>query len=281
VGVLANQQVVLLFSGAMNQTSVQAMFSLTENAQALATGTWTWASNSAVFTPQSGLNPGSSYVAMVSGGATDGLGQLFRGTGGSACGAPAQCSSFVVSDGTPPTVVSIAPANNANNVGLTPTVTVTFSEPMDRASVHLSIVAGSSTSECTLGWQNNTVATCAVGSLGCSVQVGVHIAVGARDRSGLELTDTCTTVVGAAYCSSFTTKPTHEECAECGTGNCEDVNTRDDCGGCDNSVAVGCVNVGMTYCVGCSDPNVCPGGVGCHYERVEIMRPCNCHQVCS
>ncbi|MFH1809713.1 MAG: Ig-like domain-containing protein [Pseudomonadota bacterium] len=234
---------------------------------------------SVVFTPLVALDASAVHVVTVRNACTDQDGYPFVGAGGLDCSAPDQCTRFTTSDGTPPTVMSVVPAPGATNIALQPTVTLTFSEAMDQASVVAHVRVGSGEVSGSWSWTSAVVYRFVPSvAFGCSTSVQVSVDQGARDPSGLALVDSCASVAGVAFCSSFTTRPAHQECHDVQTGTCSDVLTLMEscCGGCAGSVAVSCVNVGTTYTVSCGSSCT----TGCHYRReYDTQRVCS--NVCS
>ncbi|MBN2359131.1 MAG: Ig-like domain-containing protein [Deltaproteobacteria bacterium] len=182
-------------------------------------------------------------------------------------------------DGTPPTVIAVSPADGATGVGLRPTIEVTFSEAMAQSSVMGRVLVGNNAVAGSWSWTSSTVyAFAPAGDFGCSVQVQVNVANGAQDLSGLPLVDACADLAGAEFCSSFSTKPKHQECHEENTGTCSDNLTLREscCSGCLESVAAPNCDVGLTYTVSCGTG--CE--TGCHYRREYDTRTV-CSDVCS
>ena len=66
-GVLVNTTIAVTFSEAMDRSSVERAFSISPKVK----GSFTWADNTLVFTPDDGLRPGTSYRVTVSGSARD------------------------------------------------------------------------------------------------------------------------------------------------------------------------------------------------------------------
>jgi methionine-rich copper-binding protein CopC len=82
--------------------------------------------NTATFTPSAPLPGGTNYTATITTGATDQAGNPLAAN---------KTWTFTTADTTPPTVITVNPANNSTNVATNATVSVTFSEPMNAAMI--------------------------------------------------------------------------------------------------------------------------------------------------
>jgi len=280
-GVAVDAPVQLDFSRAMNTSSVESGgFCLQPVAGGCVVGTLVWAgAASAVFAPDQPLGGSQVYAVVVRGTCEDAQRHRLVGTGGADCSAPDQCTRFVTSDGVAPTVLAVQPANGVSGVALYPTITLTFSEPMEQVTVLNRVLADGISVSGIWEWISSTVETFTPAStLDCSQLTQVIVDDGARDPSGLALTDTCTAINGAAFCSSFTTKPTHRECHEENLTTCHDNLTLKEacCSNCIASMPYACDNVGVTYTVSCGVS--CP--TGCHYRR-DYDTTTVCNDVCS
>ena len=92
------------------------------------TTTWDAATSTATFTPSAALADALSYTASVNARSVSGLPM-----------AAAMTWSFTTTDTRAPTVSSTVPGNNAVNVAATTVVSATFAQPVDAASVQLSL----------------------------------------------------------------------------------------------------------------------------------------------
>jgi len=126
-------------TGVAISTAVSATFSEAMNASTITTGSFTVGGVSgnvsynsgtytATFTPSANLSYGTTYTANLSTAITDAAGNPL---------AAAYSWSFttVAGDTTPPTVISVSPANGATDVALDTTVTATFSEAMNASTI--------------------------------------------------------------------------------------------------------------------------------------------------
>lgn len=112
------------FSQTMNETSVQNAFTMTDASNIEVGGNVTWRENVMIFTPGANLDNDMVYTCAVGTGATDSVGNPM---------AAEHTWSFTTIYG-PPTVISMIPTNNATGVSINPTISVTFSQPMDEDS---------------------------------------------------------------------------------------------------------------------------------------------------
>lgn len=128
-----NSRLTVTFSEPMSEASLAAAISVadaqTDAPVALGSVAYDAANRIATVTPQQPLAPSRSYRATVSSAARDSSGNAmasdYAWTFGTAAGA----------DTTPPTVSSHSPADGATGVVLNARVAMSFSEPMDVASV--------------------------------------------------------------------------------------------------------------------------------------------------
>jgi Bacterial Ig-like domain len=137
----------ITFSEAMDAATITAAGNVTIKTTATltnVTGTVTYnaATNVATFTPTGSLAFGTGYTLTVTTGVKD--------LAGNAMASPftSTFTTAAAPDTTPPTVVSTVPINGATNVPINTTVTATFSEAMDSASV---ATGGAFTLKATLG----------------------------------------------------------------------------------------------------------------------------------
>jgi hypothetical protein len=131
-GVSRTAPVTVTFSEAMDASTINGTnVSLRDAANALvpATVTYTAATNTATLTPSATLAGSTLFTATVGVGVKDVAGNAL---------ATARVWSFTtaaVPDTTPPTITATVPSAGATGVSRTAPVTVTFSEPMDAATI--------------------------------------------------------------------------------------------------------------------------------------------------
>ncbi|MFN0145377.1 MAG: Ig-like domain-containing protein [Dehalococcoidia bacterium] len=135
-GVALGSAVTATFSEDMDLATISgSTFELRNPANALvaATVTYNAATRVATLTPSAPLATNTTYTARVLGGATD---PRAKDLAGNALAANATWSfTTIVGDNTPPTVTANSPLNGATGVGTGTTVTATFSEDMDAATI--------------------------------------------------------------------------------------------------------------------------------------------------
>jgi hypothetical protein len=136
VNVSVNTAVTVTFSEPMNASTINgSTITLRVTAtSAVVTGTVSYngGTNTATFTPTTSLSGGpTGYTLNVTTGAKDLAGNSL---------ASAFTSSFTTADVTRPTVGSTSPANGSVGVLITSVVTVTFSEPMNPATINTSTI---------------------------------------------------------------------------------------------------------------------------------------------
>lgn len=117
------------FSEAMNSTTINSTsFTLTQGSTAIA-GSVAYSGMKATFTPSASLTANTLYNATVTTGVKDVAGNALAAT---------YTWSFTTASGadvTPPTVLSVMPANNATNVAVNTDLSATFSEAMDPLTI--------------------------------------------------------------------------------------------------------------------------------------------------
>jgi len=135
-GVALNGSFTATFSEAMQASSITAAtFTLTATGAAAVAGTVTYAGTTGVFKPASNLAANTAYTATIGVGAKSAAGKAlaasysWHATTGSA-------------DTTRPTVSSTVPANAATGVSLDGNLAVTFSKPIDPASIVITLKSG-------------------------------------------------------------------------------------------------------------------------------------------
>ncbi len=159
-----------------------ASFSLVASGGGTVQGTVSVEGTTATFTPSSPLANGTQYTATVTTAARD--------AAGNALAANAAWSFFTagVADATPPTIAGNTPANNATSVATSVAPTVTFSEPMQSASVNTGsfrlVAAGGATITGSVTLAGNTATFTPAAALAFSTQYTATIANTVRDVAG-------------------------------------------------------------------------------------------------
>ena len=131
--------IVLEFSRPMDRAATEAAFSVTpEAAGEPVAGTFRWSEGDTrlTFTPQADLAAQTAFTLTLAGTAEGAAGDPFDGD---ADGTGGDAFQIAFTTGFPdtvaPTIVSASPRPNASGVGLRPILTLTFSEPLDSATV--------------------------------------------------------------------------------------------------------------------------------------------------
>ena len=139
-----NTKVAATFSEAMNPATLSgATVSLTNTSLGVAvpgTVSYSTTANTVTFTPTGGvLAPNSVFTATVTTGATDLAGNALAGNTAVFPATGNQVWSFTTGaapDVVPPSVIAVSPLDASVGVCLTSTLSATFSEPLDAASVN-------------------------------------------------------------------------------------------------------------------------------------------------
>ncbi len=136
--VLVSAQISVTFTEAMDQTSVESAFSLTDSAGQVVSGAFEWTDSTFAFKPDQELTYGQGYLAKVLGSAV------------SLDGAALDADADGISEGSPnddlvwrftteyaplPGVAEFSPGDKELNVLVLTQVSVAFTEAMDQASV--------------------------------------------------------------------------------------------------------------------------------------------------
>ena len=136
VGVPINQRVSATFSEAMDPATINnATFTVTGPGGVAVAGAVTYvvAGSTATFTPAANLAALTTYVATITTGAQDLAGNALAGGGAPN---PWTFTTGAAPDTTKPTVIATIPTNLATGVPFNQTVSATFSEAMDPATIN-------------------------------------------------------------------------------------------------------------------------------------------------
>lgn len=176
------------FSEAMNASTINSStFTLTGPGTTPVSGSVTYGGNTAFFDPTLNLAINTTYTATITTGVTDAAGNhlatnysWFFTTG-----------PTPVPDTTAPTVISTDPTNAASNVALNKTVTATFSEAMNPATINNSTFTlmgpGSTPVVGTVTYSGNTAAFDPTSNLVANTTFTATITTGVTDTSGNHL----------------------------------------------------------------------------------------------
>jgi len=119
------------FSESMNSTTItSSTFTVKQETTAVA-GTVTYSGTTATFTPAGNLAANTVYTAAITTGAKDAAGNAIA----SSYTWSFTTATTVVTDVTPPAILTIVPASSATSIALNATVTATFSEAMTASTI--------------------------------------------------------------------------------------------------------------------------------------------------
>jgi Ice-binding-like/Bacterial Ig-like domain len=189
-----NSMISATFSVAMDPASISSStFTLLKGGSNVA-GTIVYSGTTATFSPSADLLPNTVYTATISTGAKnmDGKALLKDYTW--------TFTTSAKSDLVLPTVAVTDPTNNAVGVTLTKLVKVTFSEPMEPASITSFTVAlrqGTSSVTATVTYSGSIATIAPASSLLPNIVYTIAVSTGARDMAGNAL--------AIGFTSSFTT----------------------------------------------------------------------------
>ncbi len=184
-GVALSTAPTATFSEPMNNATLTAStFTLAETSSGTpVSGSVGVSGNTATFTPSAALLGNTQYTATITTGARDVAGNALAGN-----------FSWVFTtttppDTTPPTVVSRFPTNGATNVALNSTVMITFSEPMNNATLNtttftLVVTGNGAPVPGSVGVSGNTATFTPAANLAGSTQYTATVSTGAQDLAG-------------------------------------------------------------------------------------------------
>lgn len=204
-GVSTSATVVLTFSEAMDASTMNSgnITLRATSSGVVVTGTVAYNSgtNTATFTPGSALAAGVGYTITVSTAVKDAAGNAL---------AAAYSSSFTTAtpvDSTRPTVTQVSPSNGATGVVVSDFVTVTFSEPMNPATINAGTVVlsasggGPVAGVVTYNAASNSARLTPVVPLSAGASYSVTITTGVADLAGNTLASVFTSTFATAAAS--------------------------------------------------------------------------------
>ena len=184
-GVPVNATATVTFSEPMqNATITTTSFSLRRTTGGVAVaGSVTVAGNTATFTPGAALTASTQYTATVTTAVTDAAGNAL------AANTSWSFTTAAPADVTPPTIAGSTPANGATGVVTGTTPTVTFSEPMQNATIttttfSLAPTAGGAAVAGVVSISGNTATFTPTAALATSTQYTATVTTGVRDVAG-------------------------------------------------------------------------------------------------
>ena len=191
-----NSKATVTFSEAMNASTINATnFTLKQGATAI-TGTVAYSGTTATFTPAVNLAANTVYTGTITTDAKDVAGNALASN---------YVWSFttgagVVTDVTPPTVLSVIPANNATSVATSIHPSATFSEAMNSATINtttFTLMQGSTTVAGTIAYSGTTATFTPTSAMAANTVYTGTITTGAKDVAG--------NAIASNYTWSFTT----------------------------------------------------------------------------
>jgi hypothetical protein len=193
--------ITIAFNETMNKTTVQNAFSFTDGTTTwtVANGSVSWSANTMTFTPDNDLlEYGTEYTVTMGTGAKDPADNSIS---------EAYTWSFTTltqPDTTAPTVSTVS--HTGDDVEVSNTLTITFSEPMNHTKVEEAITISGGVTIQGFSWVGNRLTITFTSELEPDTQYTATIGKGAEDEAGNELDD--------PYTWTFTTKEEKEEPTE-------------------------------------------------------------------
>lgn len=181
------------FSEAMDPATITAAQFTLKQGTTTVSGSVAYSGKTATFTPSAPLTPSTAYTATISSGVKDVAGNSMISN---------YSWSFmtVAPDLTPPTVVSTSPVDAASSVAINSTITATFSETIDSATIStatFTLMNGTTPVSGSVTYSGTTATFTPATSLANDTLYTATITPGVKDQSGNALP--------AAYTWNFTT----------------------------------------------------------------------------
>ena len=154
--------------------------------------TMSYSNATATFTPSIPLAEGTQYTATVSAGVRDLAGNVMPND------YSWSFTTIAASDITPPVVTATTPKAGATGVPANIASKVTFSEPVDPATIVFTLSTGSATVPCTMSYSGTTATFKLSSDLQKGTQYTAQVSAGVRDLAG--------NAMPTDYSWSFTTK---------------------------------------------------------------------------
>ena len=193
-----NSKATVTFSEAMNSTTINSTnFTLKQGTNAVS-GTVAYSGTTATFTPAASLMANTIYTGTITTGAKDAAGNALA----SDYSWSFTTAAGVVTDVTPPTVLSAVPANNATAIATSIHPAVTFSEAMNSATINttnFTLKQGSTAIAGTVAYSGTTATFTPSSALAANTVYTGTITTGAKDAAG--------NAIATNYTWSFTTAP--------------------------------------------------------------------------
>lgn len=178
--------ITVTFSEEMEKSSAEGAFTISGGI----TGSFSWSGTKMIFSPQV-LGYNTTFTCTVGTGAKD-------ATGNSLAAAKTWSFTTIYSDDeTAPTISSVVPSNDAENVSISPTISITFDEEMNKTSAQSAFLINSAAPVGTFSWAGNTMNFTPGSALSTNTIYNCTVGTGAEDLTGNTL--------ASAYIWKFTT----------------------------------------------------------------------------
>ncbi len=183
-GVPRDAVLVAGFSEAMNKSATQGAFVLRRTSTGAAvSGAFSWYGNALIFKPSAPLTPGAGYTASISTAATSVSGvHLYL---------PKIWQFTVTSDGTPPALVTLFPADGERNALRDTQVVAAFNEAMDKAATQgafsLKLKSTGATVAGSFSWYGTALLFTPSSPLVPGAEYTATVSTAAKDRGGNHL----------------------------------------------------------------------------------------------
>lgn len=193
-GVATSIHPAVTFSESMTASTINTTTFILKQGTTTVAGTVAYSGTTVTFTPSSALTANKVYTGTITTGAKDAAGNAIAGN---------YVWSFTTTAGadvTPPTVLSVLPANNATAVPTSIHPTATFSEAMNSTTINtanFTLKQGSTTVAGTVAYSGTTATFTPSSALAANKVYTGTITTGAKDAVGNALAST--------YTWSFTT----------------------------------------------------------------------------
>ncbi|HEX2920172.1 MAG TPA: Ig-like domain-containing protein, partial [Bacteroidales bacterium] len=218
--VQTNNTLSVMFSEALSVQTVSTSSFFLKQGSNLIQGTVSYSGTTAMFTPASALQNGTVYSATVTTSIKDVAGNTL-GTNYTWT-----FTTAAIVDNVAPTVLSVIPFANSNNVATSIKPSVTFSESMNQSSVSsasFTVKQGSTALSGTISWSGNTATFTPSSALLPGTSYSCTITTAVRDAAGNPLaanyTWTFTTVASAGKSFSADVVPILNSCNSCHNHN--------------------------------------------------------------
>jgi hypothetical protein len=188
-GVSISTHPVVTFSESMTASTVtSATFILNQGTTAVA-GTVAYSGTTATFTPSASLAANTLYTGTITTGAKDAAGNAL------ASNYTWSFTTAAAADVTPPTVMSMMPANGAMSVAVSSNVSATFSEAMTASTINsttLTVKQGTTAIAGTVSYSGTTATFTPSSAFAGSTVYTATMTTGAKDAAGNSLASNST-----------------------------------------------------------------------------------------